>query len=126
MTNTPENQVVLPSLPDYRDWLVQIKQRIASVQMRIALSANKELIFLYYDLGAKIAEREKNAAWGSAFIDQFSRDLKADFPDISGFSAKNLRYCRAFYRFYSDAAIWQQAVAKLDEIDIWQTQYTYS
>jgi predicted nuclease of restriction endonuclease-like (RecB) superfamily len=65
------------------------------------------------------SKREKNAAWGSAFIDQFSRDLKADFPDISGFSAKNLRYCRAFYRFYSDAAIWQRAVAKLDELDTW-------
>jgi DUF1016 N-terminal domain len=61
----------------------------------------------------KSSSGKKNAAWGSAFIDQFSRDLKVDFPDISGFSAKNLRYCRAFYRFYSDAAIWQQAVAKL-------------
>lgn len=119
MTTTPENQVLLPSLPDYRDWLASVKQRIASVQMRIALSANQELILLYYELGAKIVEREKNAAWGSAFIDQFSRDLKADFPDISGFSAKNLRYCRAFYRFYSDAAIWQRAVAKLGELDTW-------
>ena len=119
MTNTPADPVVLPSLTDYRDWLAAVKQRIASVQMRIALSANKELILLYFELGAKIVEREKNAAWGSAFIDQFSRDLKADFPNISGFSAKNLRYCRAFYRFYSDAAIWQQPVAKLGEPAAW-------
>jgi hypothetical protein len=38
---------------------------------------------------------------------------------ISGFSAKNLRYCRAFFSFYSDIAIWQQPVAKLGESDAW-------
>jgi predicted nuclease of restriction endonuclease-like (RecB) superfamily len=119
MPTIPPDQVILPSLTDYRNWLASIKQRIARAQIRMALSANKELISLYYELGEKIVEREKNATWGSAFIDQFSRDLKADFPDISGFSAKNLRYCRAFYRFYSDTSIWQQAVAKLDDANTW-------
>lgn len=98
---------------DYANWLKQIKQRIHSVRMKVALAANSELIALYYEIGAQIVERESLARWGSGFIDAFSKDLKTEFPDMGGFSAKNLRYCRAFFRFYCDPAIWQQAVAKL-------------
>lgn len=97
----------------YRDWLASVKSRIHAARMKIALSANSELIALYYELGAQISERESTAQWGTGCIDAFSKDLKASFPDVGGFSAKNLRYCRAFFRFYCDSAIWQQAVAKL-------------
>lgn len=97
----------------YRDWLASVKSRIHTARMNIALLANSELIALYYELGARISERESTAQWGTGFIDAFSKDLKASFPDVGGFSAKNLRYCRAFFRFYCDPAIWQQAVAKL-------------
>lgn len=97
----------------YRDWLASVKIRIRAAQMKVALSANSELIALYYELGARISEREATAQWGSGFIDAFSKDLKASFPEVGGFSAKNLRYCRAFFRFYCDPPIWQQAVAKL-------------
>jgi len=100
--------------PDYRQWLIAIKQRIHAVRMRIALAANSELIAFYYEIGAKIVERETHAQWGSGFIDGFSKDLRASFPDIGGFSSKNLRYCRTFFRFYCSPEIWQQAVAKLD------------
>ncbi|MGG7056170.1 PDDEXK nuclease domain-containing protein [Nitrosomonas sp. ANs5] len=97
----------------YRDWLASVKSRIHAARMNIALSANSELIALYYELGARITERESTAQWGSGFIDAFSKDLRSSFPDVGGFSAKNLRYCRAFFRFYCCPAIWQQAVAKL-------------
>ncbi|MDO8845914.1 YhcG family protein [Methylicorpusculum sp.] len=101
---------------DYQAWLKQIKQRVHTARMKIALAANDELITLYYELGAQIVERESYAQWGSGFIDAFSKDLKDTFPDIGGFSSKNLRYCRAFFRFYCSPAIWQQAVAKLESI----------
>ena len=100
---------------DYQDWLKSIKQRIHAARMKAALAANGELIALYYDIGAQIVDRESHAEWGSGFIDAFSRDLRQAFPEVGGFSAKNLRYCRAFFRFYCDPAIWQQAVAKLRE-----------
>jgi hypothetical protein len=86
----------------YFDWLASVKSRIHATRMKMALAANGELIALYYELGAQINEREATAKWGSGFIESFS-----------GFSAKNLRYCRSFFRFYCDPAIWQQAVAKL-------------
>lgn len=98
---------------EYRIWLASIKNRIHAARMKIALSANSELISLYYELGAQICERESTARWGTGFIDAFSKDLKAIFPEVGGFSGKNLRYCRAFFRFYCDSTIWQQVVAKL-------------
>jgi predicted nuclease of restriction endonuclease-like (RecB) superfamily len=101
------------ALADYQDWLKAIKQRIHATRMKVALAANGELISLYYDIGAQIVDRESHAQWGSGFIDAFSHDLQQAFPEIGGFSSKNLRYCRAFFRFYCNPAIWQQAVAKL-------------
>lgn len=103
------------AMTDYQDWLKSIKHKIHVTRMKVALAANGELIALYYEIGAQIVDRESNAQWGSGFIDAFSHDLKASFPDLGGFSSKNLRYCRAFFRFYCDPAIWQQAVAKLKE-----------
>jgi len=101
------------SLAEYQAWLNGIKQRIHATRMKVALAANGELITLYYEIGAQIIDREAHAQWGTGFIDAFSRDLRRAFPEVGGFSAKNLRYCRAFFRFYCDSAIWQRAVAKL-------------
>ena len=101
------------ALAEYQAWLGRIKQKIHAARMHVALAANGELIALYYELGAQIVDRETSAQWGSGFIDAFSKDLRHTFPEVGGFSAKNLRYCRAFFRFYGDAAIWQQAVAKM-------------
>lgn len=111
------NLLSLPpaALAEYQDWLNTIKQRIHTTRMKVALAANEELISLYFEIGAQIVDRESRAQWGSGFIDAFSHDLRATFPELGGFSSKNLRYCRAFFRFYGDPTIWQQAVAKLSE-----------
>jgi len=100
---------------EYQAWLTEIKSRIVASRVKAALSANSELIRLYYDLGARIVERERYAEWGSGFIDAFSRDLKEAFPEMTGFSPQNLRYCRAFFRFYSAGDIRQQSVGELGE-----------
>ena len=108
---------------EYQKWLKKIKSRIATSRVKTALSANQELIKLYWFLGSQIVEKQETTIWGSGFINKFSKDLKDDFPDINGFSPKNLRYCRAFYAFYTNPLIWQQAVAKLeksDRSDKWQ------
>lgn len=99
---------------EYRTWFKTIKDRISSSRIKASLSVNHELIALYWFLGSQIEEKQKMASWGSGFIDQFSKDLKEEFPDATGFSQKNLRYCRAFYHFYSEPEIWQQAVAKFE------------
>ncbi len=102
-------------LAEYQEWLNAIKQRVVSARLRAALAANSELTAFYYEIGAQIVDRESRAKWGSGFIDAFSKDLRQTFPDVGGFSSKNLRYCRAFFRFFCTPSIWQQAVAKLPE-----------
>lgn len=102
---------------DYKNWIVELKSKIRQSQIKAALAVNSQLILMYWELGQQITEKQKNSQWGSSFIDQLSKDLKSEFPEMSGFSVKNLRYCRNFYLFYSDASIWQQLVAKLQNTD---------
>jgi predicted nuclease of restriction endonuclease-like (RecB) superfamily len=93
----------------YKNWLIGLKGKIRSAQLKAAVAVNSELITLYWDLGKMITE--KQTAWGSKFIEQLSRDLRAEFPDMEGFSLRNLKYCRQFYQFYENS-IGQQAVAQ--------------
>ena len=57
---------------------------------------------------------EKQTAWGSKFLEQSSQDLRTEFPNIQGFSERNLNYCRQFYQFYV-SSIGQQLVARLEQ-----------
>ena len=96
---------------EYKNWLFELKSKIRSTQIKAAVAVNSALILFYWELGKMIAE--KQTAWGSHFLAQLSKDLKAEFPEMSGFSERNLKYCRQFYEFYSKS-IGQQAVAQLE------------
>lgn len=98
---------------DYKNWLVELKLKIKQSQIKAALSVNSELIMLYWDLGKQIVEKQLNTAWGSGFIDQLSKDLKVEFPEMSGFSKSNLKYCKQFYQFWQSILISQQVVGDL-------------
>ncbi len=97
---------------EYRDWLHNLKLQIKTGQIKAALSVNSQMIMLYWDLGRQIAEKQENARWGSGFIEQLSKDLKKEFPEIMGFSYDNLRFCKRFYLFYSQTS--QQAVRPIE------------
>lgn len=100
---------------DYKNWLKELKSKIQQTQIKAALAVNSQLITLYWDLGKQIAEKQENAAWGSGFINQLSKDLKSEFPGMGGFSANNLRYCKSFFLFYfSNISIHAQVVRKLE------------
>jgi predicted nuclease of restriction endonuclease-like (RecB) superfamily len=112
------------ALAEYQEWLSAIKQRIVSVRMRMALSANRELIQFYWELGAMIAQKQAQSQWGDKLIVQLSVDLQKAFPDIKGLSVSNLKYCLRFFQFYgglqgipaldnAPAPIGQQAVDQL-------------
>jgi predicted nuclease of restriction endonuclease-like (RecB) superfamily len=105
-----EDNIVLPA---YRNFFNEIKQRIKSSQASAAIAVNSALIQLYWSIGKLIAEKQSEHSWGTNVIERLSRDLKAEFPGTSGFSARNLRDTKRFYLFYS-SEIWRQVVAKLD------------
>ena len=101
---------------DYRVWLIDLKQRVHQSQLKAALSVNSELIQLYWQLGSEIEQRQKTATWGDKFLKQLSQDLMSEFPEMKGFSHRNLKYIRQWYQFYSQAEIGQQLVAQLAQI----------
>jgi predicted nuclease of restriction endonuclease-like (RecB) superfamily len=88
--------------PEYRDWLIDIKQRIRQAQIKAAVQVNTALLTFYWELGADIVERQKSAKWGSGFLKQLSADLMAEFPDMKGFSYRNIRAIRQWYLFYNE------------------------
>lgn len=87
---------------EYRDWLKEIKQRLRQAQVKAAVQVNSALLTFYWELGADIVERQQTARWGSGFLKQLSVDLMAEFPDMKGFSLRNLEQIRRWYLFYAE------------------------
>ncbi len=42
---------------EYRDWLIDIKRRVQSAQLKAATAVNTALLEFYWSLGADITER---------------------------------------------------------------------
>jgi predicted nuclease of restriction endonuclease-like (RecB) superfamily len=102
---------------DYRQWIVSVKERIQSSQIKAAIAVNRELLELYWYLGEQILEKQQSAKWGDGFLDQMSRDLVAEFPEIKGFSRRNLFYMRKWVSFWTGSEpIMQQAAAQTPAI----------
>ncbi|MEI6287851.1 MAG: PDDEXK nuclease domain-containing protein [Bacillota bacterium] len=102
---------------EYKELLSEIKQRVRSAQLKAATAVNTELLRLYWDMAAKIVDKQKDTQWGDGLLPHISRDLCAIFPDIKGFSVRNLKYMRQWFQFWTtQKSIGQQAVAQLQQI----------
>jgi predicted nuclease of restriction endonuclease-like (RecB) superfamily len=102
------------AVPDSYPALVSdLKRRIADTRLRAALSVNRELILLYWSIGRDILTRQKQEGWGTKVIDRLAADLGRSFPDMTGLSARNLKYMRAFADAWPAAEFVQQVVALL-------------
>lgn len=98
----------------YAEFLTELKHRIRSAQLKAAVSVNRELVLLYWDIGRQIVERQDREKWGTHVISRLAQDLKKEFPGVGGFSEGNLRRIRAFYLAYSQGfPIHAQAVREL-------------
>lgn len=97
----------------YTDFLSELKQRVASSRYRAALSVNRELIMLYHHMGTEILKNQQQHGWGAKIIDQLSRDLRSAFPDMKGFSPRNLKYMRKFAEEYPAEEFVQEVLAQL-------------
>ncbi|MFN9728146.1 YhcG family protein [Acidovorax sp.] len=102
---------------DYRAWLGDLKARFRQVQLKAAVAVNTELLQFYWALGTDIVAKQATQAWGSGFLEKLSQDLMQEFPEMKGFSKRNLELIRQWHRYWtSDAAIAKQAVAQLVSI----------
>lgn len=104
----------ISALPEgYADWLTQLKVDIAQSRQRAALAINAELVQLYHRIGAEIRQRQQVNAWGAKVIERLARDLSDAFPDIRGFSSRNLKYMAFFAQHCPNALFGQQPAAQL-------------
>ena len=103
--------LILPE--NYGEFLESLKQRVRLSQVRAAVAVNQGLIMLYWHIGKEISSNVSKKKWGSKVIDRLSKDLKQEFPGMSGFSLRNLQYMRTFAVAYSDESIVQRVVAQL-------------
>src|SRR6266702_6753010 len=102
---------LIPS--DYQAFLQSIKTRVQQAQLKALVAVNRELILLYWQIGRGILERQEQQGWGTGVINQLSRDLHAAFPEMKGFSPRNLGYMKVFAKTYPDEAFLQQVAAKI-------------
>ena len=102
------------NLPEgYPEFIVSLKQRIRTAQVKAALSVNRELVLLYWQIGNDILTRQEREGWGAKVIDRLSTDLIHEFPDMKGFSVRNLKYMRKFAGAWRDIAIVQELLAQI-------------
>lgn len=105
----PDTKLHLPQ--GYTPFIQEIKERILKGRLETVVAANSAMILLYWEIGNAILLRQKNEGWGAKVIDRMSYDLKTEFPDMSGFSPRNLKYMRKFAEAWSDEEVVQRTVA---------------
>jgi len=99
----------------YGPLLAELKSRVRAAQVKAALSVNAHLVWLYWQVGHRIAQQQTKEGWGAGVIPRLAADLHAEFPELKGFSERNIGYMIRFAREYGAPAILQQAAALLPE-----------
>lgn len=107
----PPARATLPA--DYVETLGKIKRRIQATRLRAVLAASSAMTLLYWDIGQLILDRQGRAGWGAKVIDRLAADLREAFPEMRGFSPRNLKYMRAFAQAWPDRSIVQGIIAQL-------------
>lgn len=115
---TDENKSFMSAIqslpPDgYVEWLKDVKSKIRLAQQKAVLAANCELLALYWQIGRDILARQDEQGWGAKVVDRLAADLRREFPEIKGFSARNLKYMRLFSETWIDDQFVQQVVAQI-------------
>ena len=114
---------------NYKELLSEIKSRIREAQVKTVIAANAQMLLLYWQIGNNIIQNQQAEGWGAKIIEKLSADLKKEFPELKGLSARNLLYMKQYAEAYplpvlqrfiqverelkSMKSISQQVVAKL-------------
>ena len=97
----------------YLELLEALKTRIRASQLHAAVAVNRDLVLLYWSIGREILLRQRNEGWGARVIDRLSADLHREFPEMSGFSPRNLKYMRTLAEAYPDETFVQEVLAQI-------------
>lgn len=99
---------------EYANWIAEVKHRYRSAQVKAAVKVNAEKLLFNWQLGRDLVQKKAEERWGAGVVEQVSLDLKREFPDVEGFSSRNLRYMEQWYLYYTtEAANLQRPVAEI-------------
>ncbi len=101
---------MLMNSSEYISIVENIKREIKAAQYRAAVHANADMLLLYHDIGCVINEHK---SWGNKFIDNLATDIRIDFPESKGYSARNLKYMAKFAATYPDREFVQTPSAQI-------------
>lgn len=137
-----KEEAIFPSPPplaevpkNYAVLLTDLKGRIQSERIKTVLSANAGMTLLYWDIGRAILQNQEKEGWGAKVIDRLAFDLSKAFPEMRGFSPRNLKYMRSFSSAWPDRTIvqraiaqipWRQNIALLEDLSDPQTRLWYA
>ena len=79
-----------------QEFIEEIKKEIQKQRVSVVMNANTSMICLYWNIGKAILKKQEEEGWGAKVIDRMSKDLKIAFPEMSGFSPRNIKYMRKF------------------------------
>ena len=112
--------MILPVAPNlsemsdvYLKFIEEVKSEIQKQRISVVLNANSSMICLYWNIGRAILKKQEGEGWGAKVIDRMAKDLKDAFPEMSGFSPRNIKYMRKFAECWPDFQIVQQVVAQI-------------
>ena len=90
---------------EYANWIAELKSKIQSAQLKAAVSVNKELLALYWEIGKSISFKITKSNWGNSIVEKLSKELRNEFPNQKGFSRSNLFSMKKWFDFYSSSSL---------------------
>lgn len=99
---------------DYVQWIHDIKERFRGAQIKAAVKVNSEQLLFNWQLGRDLVLRKSEEKWGRGIVEQLSLDLQQEFPEVKGFSARNLWNMKKWYSFYALAEDFDDLIQAVD------------
>jgi predicted nuclease of restriction endonuclease-like (RecB) superfamily len=96
----------------YIEFISDLKNQIKTARVKAHLAVNRELVLLYFRIGRTILQKQEQEGWGSKIVERISQDLCQEFPEMTGFSTRNLKYMRAFAESYPELFV-HEALAQI-------------
>ena len=117
---TDPEDVIIPIMPaaielpaGYLSFIDEIKKTVFESRLKAAVHANRALVIMYWQIGKLVLQKQQEAGWGAKIIDRLSFDLRQEFPDMKGFSPRNIKYMRKFAEVWDNFEFVQQVVAQI-------------
>ncbi len=86
--------------PKEKEFL-QIISLIQTAKQKAFLAVNSELINLYWNIGEYISKKIKSTQWGESVVRELADFINKKYPELKGYSDKNLWRMKQFYEAYS-------------------------